>query len=488
MNEDDDLLRRYVAGSDDAFGELVRRHVDLVYGAALRRTNDAHLASDVAQHVFIALARHARTLHDGTVLAAWLHTATRNAAIKLMISEQRRRTRETEALALESQADSTHSALEWDQLRPLIDSAIDTLPEKDRASLVLRFFEGRAFSEIGAALRVSEDAARMRTDRALDKLRTALGRRGIVSSAAALATLVSTQPVISAPAGLAATLTSHALLAFGGETLVATVLSFMTAKTYLVAGASAVLAFAIGTQIDISGTDTKKVSPPSQLEASSLNQTVAALRTDNQQLQAKVSALELDLGTLRDTNAALVAQHPQATSSVKSPQPASAPRGFNIGVDRYEVQRAMLNNLKQIAAARDQFIKDKGTPPESIYQLVGRGAYIKTVRTVGGEDYSTLSMAPKGVLTAATPDGIEVTYDPSGEKTTKLETPPDVARLDELQKRSEPALNKALAAFRVANNGANPASEQALLPYFTTPQEGADFVEFVELSKSVNSR
>jgi RNA polymerase sigma factor (sigma-70 family) len=486
MNEDADLLRRYTEGSEEAFGELVRRHVDLVYGAALRRTNDAHLSADVAQHVFIALARHARTLKPGTVLAAWLHTATRNAAIKLMISEQRRRTRETEALALESQNAATHSSLEWEQLRPLIDSAIDTLPENDRASLVLRFFEGWTFSEIGTALRVSEDAARMRTDRALDKLRAALGRRGIISSAAALAALVSTQPLLSAPAGLAASLTSHALLAVGGETLFAALVSFMTAKTYLVAGMSAVLAFAIGTQVNVFGTDTKNVSPPPQLETSRLNQTIAALRTDNQQLQAKVTALELDLGTLQDTNSALVAQRSAVMSATKPSQ--SLPRGSNIGVDRYEVQRAMLNNLKQIAAARDQFNKDKGAPPESIFQLVGRDAYIKTVRTVGGEDYSTLSMTPNGVLTATTPDGIEVTYDPSGEKTTKLEMPPDVARMDELRRRSEPAVNKALAAFRVANNGANPMSEQALLPFFTTPQEGADFVELVELSKTVNAR
>src|SRR3954470_13891630 len=99
MNDDAALLRRYAEdGSEPAFTELVRRHVDLVYGAALRRTNgDVHRAADVAQQVFTALARDARKLSRHTVLGAWLHTATRNAAVNLMISESRRQARETAA-------------------------------------------------------------------------------------------------------------------------------------------------------------------------------------------------------------------------------------------------------------------------------------------------------------------------------------------------------------------------------------------------------
>ena len=174
MNDDAALLRRYAEeGSEAAFAELVHRHVDLVYGAALRRTGgDAHRAHDVAQQVFITLARDARKLSRHAVLAAWLHTATRNAALNLMISEQRRQTREAEAVALEAAA-NTGADPEWDRLRPLLDTAIDELPEADRAAVVLRFLEKRPFAEVGSLLQVSEDAARMRTDRALDKLREA---------------------------------------------------------------------------------------------------------------------------------------------------------------------------------------------------------------------------------------------------------------------------------------------------------------------------
>ena len=130
MNDDAILLRRYAEeGSEAAFTELVRRHVDLVYSAALRRTGgDSHGARDVAQEVFTALARHAPRLANHTVLSAWLHTATRNAALNLMISDQRRKAREAEALA-RGEAAAAAPIPEWERLRPLLEASIDELPE-----------------------------------------------------------------------------------------------------------------------------------------------------------------------------------------------------------------------------------------------------------------------------------------------------------------------------------------------------------------------
>ena len=243
MNDDAALLRDYVEQkSEAAFADLVKRHVDLVYGAALRRTGgDSHRAADVAQEVFTALARHARSLSSHTVLPAWLHTATRNAALKLMISEQRRRAREAQALALDT-ADGDSVA--WDRMRPLLDAAIDELPETDRAAVVLRFLERRSFADIGAALRVSEDAARMRTDRALDKLRAALARRGISSSAAALGAVVTGQAVVAAPAGLAASLATQSLAAAGtGFSFVTAFTSSTMTKTLTTLGIGILLTF-----------------------------------------------------------------------------------------------------------------------------------------------------------------------------------------------------------------------------------------------------
>ena len=74
MINDADLLCRYVKDqAEDAFRELVERHLNFVYSAALRQVNgDAHLARDVTQLVFADLARKAGSLTGRRVLAGWL--------------------------------------------------------------------------------------------------------------------------------------------------------------------------------------------------------------------------------------------------------------------------------------------------------------------------------------------------------------------------------------------------------------------------------
>jgi len=478
MDDDAALLRRYAdEGSEPAFTELVRRHVDLVYGAALRRTGgDAHRAGDVAQQVFTALARHARKLSRHAVLGAWLHTATRNAALNLMISEQRRRAREF--AALDSARTAGETGAEWDRLRPVLDAAIDELPEPDRAAVVLRFLERRAFADIGTALHVSEDAARKRTDRALDKLRTALARRGITSTAAALGVIVAGQPMVSAPAGLATSLAASSVVAAGiSAGFFSTLSTIMNLKIVTAAALSALVAFLVGNHV---GSVRSPATPaPSPAEMSRQAQAMASLRRDNERLRGEVVGLNADVAKLTEAAAAFAAQR-----AAPPPAPAIAPRGPTIGLARWEVQQAALNNLRQIDAARKQHLIEKGQPAGSITELVGRARYIKTVRTVDGEDYSKLSMNPDEPLTVTTPDGIAVTFDPTGANTTRPEFPPEVVRAQELGAKIQPAINQALSAFRAANNGKNPPNEQALVPFFGTAQEGADFVEFVEARKA----
>ena len=102
MTDDDDdiaLLRRYAGeNSEAAFAELVRRHVSLVYHAALRQTGgDVTLAEDATQAVFTDLARKAPSLLHRPVITGWLYTSTRFAAAKAKRTERRRQTREQEA-------------------------------------------------------------------------------------------------------------------------------------------------------------------------------------------------------------------------------------------------------------------------------------------------------------------------------------------------------------------------------------------------------
>ncbi len=236
MTDDAELLRRYAdEKSEDAFAELVRRHLGLVYHAALRQCGgDAHRAQDVAQTVFADVARKARSLARRPALAGWLHTSTRYAAAQAVRGEVRRQRREQEAHAMNeilAKANGDDAAAEWERMRPVIDEALHALGERDRDAVLARFFEGRAFAEIGARLALSEDAARMRVERALEKLRVALGKRGITSTAAALALALANQAGAAVPAGLAASVTGAALAeAVGGVTFAGKLMSMMTHK------------------------------------------------------------------------------------------------------------------------------------------------------------------------------------------------------------------------------------------------------------------
>ena len=255
MNEittDAALLRRYAKeNSEAAFAELVRRHLDLVYSAALRRlSGDAHRAADVAQQVFIALARDAQKLSRHAAMTAWLYTATRNAAIDCIRSEHRRATREKEAFAMQTLFAATPEA-EWEKLHPVLDEVMDELSVPDRTAVLMRFFEKRPFAEIGVALKVGDDAARMRVDRALEKLRGLLAKRGVTSTAAALGVLFANQAVASAPAGLAASITSAAMGGMATVGVATTTKFFATMSTTksLIGVTSLIAVLAIGTAV-----------------------------------------------------------------------------------------------------------------------------------------------------------------------------------------------------------------------------------------------
>jgi RNA polymerase sigma factor (sigma-70 family) len=212
MVEDKELIRQYAAErSERAFAELVRRHLNMVYGAALRQVNgDAHLAEDLAQTVFTRLASKAATLQDAASIAGWLYTSTRFAAVKAVRAEARRRAREQTAVSM-NEINSNANA-DWNELRPTIDEALSELGEADRAAIVLRYFESCEFSLVGAALGVSENAARMRVDRALERLRAVLLKRGIATTGAVLAGALAESSATAAPASLAAGITSAALM------------------------------------------------------------------------------------------------------------------------------------------------------------------------------------------------------------------------------------------------------------------------------------
>lgn len=209
--KDAELLSKYTReGSEEAFAELVSRYLDLVYSAALRQVGgDVHLAEDVAQNVFAALAKKAHRLPAGVVLGGWLYRHTCFVSWQTIRTERRRRLREQEVFQMSSQ-DATAEP-NWEELAPFLDQAMQRLGETDRNAIVLRYYERRDLNTVGSALGITEDAARKRLSRALEKLRGYFNRRGLTLSAAAWASLLSTKAVTAAPAGLKTGITMQAL-------------------------------------------------------------------------------------------------------------------------------------------------------------------------------------------------------------------------------------------------------------------------------------
>ena len=299
MRDSQELLTDYVrTGSESAFAELVNRYLSYVYSEALRLVGgDTPLAQDVAQTVFINLAKKAAGFSSQVSLGGWLHEHTFHVATRAARAERRRLAREKQATETSMLQDQ--SAVNLAQVAPILDQAIRELGAEDRTAILLRFFEQRDFHAVGQALGSSEDAARMRVNRAVEKLHGLLRRRGFTLSAAALATGLATEVVISAPAGLATTIAGTALAgaATGGTAATALKIMSMTKVKFALMGT---IVAALATPLIVQ------------------QQTVSRLREENQSLQQQqVQTTELATENERLSNLLVQANSAQPQAQLQ---------------------------------------------------------------------------------------------------------------------------------------------------------------------------
>jgi len=207
--DDSNLLRQYAEhNSEPAFAALVARHVDKVYSVALRHTRNAHAAEEITQAVFVILAKKSGLLGAKVILAGWLYETARLTALTHIRREIRRTRREQEA-HMQSALNENESEA-WPHIAPLLDDAMAKLSAADRHAVVLRYFDGKSLGEVGAALGASEDAAKKRVTRAVEKLRGWFTKRGVTLTATVLTAAIAANSVQAAPLGLAVTVTAAA--------------------------------------------------------------------------------------------------------------------------------------------------------------------------------------------------------------------------------------------------------------------------------------
>jgi len=306
---DQQLLRVYASTRQEtAFSELVRRHIDLVYSAALRMLRDAHLAQDITQGVFVALAGHAAQLADHPVLSGWLHCTARNLAAKAVRSNARRRVREQEAVAM-NELHAAGSEPSWDAIAPHLDAALGELSDTDRDILLLRYFERKTASEMAGLLGISDEAAQKRVTRALDRLRELFIKRGMSVGAGGLVVVLTANAVQAAPVGLAAAISTAAVTpsAVTTSTLIATTktIAMTTLQKSIITATIAVLA-GTGIYQARQSSQLRSQLQATQQQQSPLTEQLKALQRQQDQQSGELAQFRDDNQHLRQDQAELL--------------------------------------------------------------------------------------------------------------------------------------------------------------------------------------
>ena len=298
MSDSDlDLLRQFTRDRvQDAFTELVNRHLNLVYSAALRLVRSPQLAEDVAQSVFADLARHADKIRPDTALVAWLHAVTRHTAVDVIRKESRRQMREQ--LAYEMNITNAPDA-NWQQIEPFLDEAVAELDETDRAAVLLRYFENKSLRDVGQQLGVSDEAAQKRVSRAVELLREFFAKRGVTVGAGGLVVAISANAVQAAPVGLAVTISAAAL---AGTAVTTSTLIAATTKTIAMTTLQKTLVTATVAVLAGAGVYQAKQAHDARTQVQKLQQQQTPLIEQIQQLQNNFAAATNRLADLLAEN------------------------------------------------------------------------------------------------------------------------------------------------------------------------------------------
>jgi len=410
--EDRELLNRFAnEHSEEAFAELVRRHMGRVHSAALRQVgDDPASAADITQAVFMELARQARKLASHPVLVGWLSTTTHRLASHHIRGECRRRRREQEVVVLQDLRQNQELIPEEPRWKALLDDVLQELGEMDRTAVLLRHVEQRPFSDIGVRLGMSENAARMRVDRALEKLRTRLARRGITSTSSVLVSTLAGASATGVPPGLAAVVTSSVFASGSTSAFTSSLLTIMASSPIKITIALVAVGTVGGVLLHQHNTTDRL-----QSEKSALEQRIAELtsQADSYRLAAEKNSEALAQGARQSAEVlrlrgevsqlrrqAVPKPGPKAASA-KPPEPVEQPtseeaaRAF--GLRRMNESKTLLLGLILYASEHDE--QFPATLDAAAEHLKSSGAAPGTDETLKNLNLHDFEMIHQGSLT-----------------------------------------------------------------------------------------
>jgi RNA polymerase sigma factor (sigma-70 family) len=459
MNDTDmELLSRYIQhGAEDAFAEIVRRHLNVVHSAALRQVHSPQLAEEVAQSTFIKLAREARKLRQETILVAWLYQVTRREAIDVVRREARRQLREQIATEVNSVNAATTTS-DWAHIEPILDEGMGALSEDDRAAILLRYFECKSLRAVGEILGASEDAARKRVNRAVERLREYFAERGVSIGVTGLVALLSTHAAVAAPVGLAVAITTSATVATAA--MPSTILGLtktVTMTTIHKALVGTMIVAAVGTGIYETGR-----AAQFQSRAQTLEQQQQSFTLENRQLRQQ-----------RDELASKLAAAQQKDQSQRQNGESGELLRLRAEVTRLRQSARDLAELKAAASAT-------GHDPEI-------EATLKTWARRAAQLKERLGQMPnKGIpeLQLLT----EKNWFDAVKNSKQLETDVEVRQaLNNLRNSAKDAFGEmtreALKSYAAANNGLLPDDLPQLKPYYEAPVDDAILQRYSLLQK-----
>ncbi len=450
------LLRDYAEhGSEAAFREIVERHADLLYSTALRQVESSDLAADITQSVFVDLARKAPSvgsqLSPDASLAGWLHRATRYASLNHWRTTQRRVA--NERLAMEQLLTNFQSPSDWEQIRPTLDEALDSLDDEDREALLLRYFKKQDFRAVGVALGINDDAAQKRVTRAVERLREFFSKRNATIGASGLAVLISANAVQSAPVGLVATISAAAGLT---GTTVAT--STVITATKTIAMTTLQKTFVTAAFVATIGAGIFEAHQAAQLRAQ--NQTLQQAQAP---LADQVRQLQAELADATNRLASLIAENNRWQANSNE---------LELLKLRGEVGRLLEAN-RQLSAStndsRDSLIKSWLAREDQLKQFA--------------QQYSNKAIPEFQLLSDK--QWLDAAMSASFDTDTNVQQ--DLADLRRTAESNFAQLTQtALSKFAEANNGQFPTDLSQLQPYYSSPMDSAILQRWEIAPGSVN--